>query len=383
MLLMNKSPKDREVEMKILQLAKEFQPPSQLQDFLWNWLSSTPESPAELLPLFQSGTLVSKLGTASFKGFQQEEPYLRLIASLPSGDNPFRAYFWRSLGLRLGDLFQSLAEDSTLRDSLSEVHWSGLVNFAHRVCMYDGIAKSVIQLQERFDTLGYLPFHGNLSLTFEFSRLLGRLQTDNRFKDRWVKQIKFTQNSNEIPDRTLRANYLLAWQSYCLMPELVRLDEFEEVANLVCERINSDFKSKEVLKGLGFELVRTPTSCMSNWIRLAFARLWDSYQWLPDPHPELHLIACVDELAVLGQLIELFENRRESHYKSLASLKYDIISRKLLHNPTATRTMSRFRKFNQRDVSNLTWVQIIQFCQRNWLPKVQLELHNQMLRQIS
>jgi hypothetical protein len=321
---------DHVVSEHILSLAKQYEPPSQLQAFLWNWLASVPQGRADLLPLFQNGILVSSLGTAYFKGLQHEESYIRLIASLPGEDNPARADFWRAVAFRLGDLFRALAADQHLRDSLSGNQWIALVDFSHRVCMNEGIAQGVVELQECFDAIGQLPFHYNPSLTFEFSRLLGRVQPDNRFKDRWIKLISESVGWDSIPDQTLRATYIQAWQSYCLMPDPVTLDEFEDVAKLICVRLCSDFTSIEILRKRGVELLNTPTFWMEDWKKLAFARLWDEYSWLPDPHPQLHLIACIDEIAHLGQLIESLRRRWAPGYERIAELKYASISEALL-----------------------------------------------------
>jgi hypothetical protein len=321
---------NRLVSEHILDLAKQHEPPSQLQAFLWNWLASAPQGKADLLPLFQSGNLGSGSYTAYFKGLQHEESYLRLISSLPGEDNPARVDFWRALAFRLGDLFCALASDQQLRDSLSGNQWLALVDFAHRVCINDGIAQGVVELQECFDAIGQLPFHDNPSLTFEFSRLLGRVQPDNRFKGRWIKLIRESVGWDSIPDQTLRATYIQAWQSYCLMPDPVTCDEFEDVAKLICVRLCSDFTSIEILRKRGVELLNTPTFWMEDWKKLAFARLWDEYSWLPDPHPQLHLIACIDEIAHLGQLIELLRRRWAPGYERIAERKYASISEALL-----------------------------------------------------
>lgn len=294
----------RVVAPDTLKNAVKFEPPNELQAFLWNWLADLKVDRLDLLYLITKGELKSSSSSATIQGFQNEEPYLRMLASLPGVTNPFRSEFWKVLAHRLGDLFDGLAENNILRESLSNRDWSALIDLAHRACDKDAMALGVNKLQEVFDKTGRLPFPANRSLAREFSRLLGRLQVDHRFKERWGKLIR-ESSPHHLPDPTLSAGYLQAWQAYCLLPNPVTLVEFEVAARTVCDRVSNDFKSSQILRRQGFDLTQTPTVCMEDWKELVFAKLWNVYQWLPTPQQSIGQIACINGLAEIGQIIDL------------------------------------------------------------------------------
>jgi hypothetical protein len=317
----------------ILRLAENEQVPTQLELALWNWLANPYASSLDLLQAIRTGELQSRSFTggvnaecnsAWFRGYRDESPHLWLLRCLPAAANITRPDFVRVLASRLGGLFRHIAENSELRGELVVANWSDLFDFAHRICITSELFDGVMRLQEAFDNDRRLPYPFDHACADNFTRLIGRVQPDNRYCDRWSRLLDLEDQHRASVDPTFPAEWLTAWQSLCLLPEPAPFDVFEQCAERLCRRLSNSYKNPAVLTRLGKSIATVPALCNSSHRSLVLARLWNDYQWLPVPDPLVFAIAVVRDFGFLGQITVALQSVN-SGILSLAEAMYQVL----------------------------------------------------------
>jgi len=268
---------------------------SHRQKAIVEWCNNSDAKPHDLLTLIQTDSLPVSTGRQTLFGMRNrqydwETGFLTECRAIVVNQEAI----FKTVGSRLGELFECLAEDSDLRASLTDCNWGSLVNFAHLVLLsgtrdsyfnlqnaYCGISQGVCRLQETFDREESLPreLSSNWSVCMEFSRLLGLYQIDLRYKDRW-RDLILQSGDSASKDKTLIANYRGAWQAYCLMPELIPYEEFLVVARSICQREAHEFKCADIRARIRDELFATPSVCMHDLIQKALLELTQEFGWL-------------------------------------------------------------------------------------------------------
>lgn len=261
------------------------------------WATSTSYKVDDVLHFIQSEELRLPNGTVlDLRGRNQDfhKDFFRAIGYFEAKD---KALVIRTFAHRLSELIESIARGESLIDNQNFPNaWQKLFGFIDKLRADDGIlnqqngycniSKAVVGLQESFDKAGTMPFEDSFEQA-TFSELLGALQSDDRFKARWVTIIDSGRLwRHGSPDPTLQTHYIGAWQAYCLMPNAASLDELRYVARRLCEITTKEFDEEEILNRRGVSFVCTPSNSMADMIPQVFAELSDEYPWLPE-RPEV------------------------------------------------------------------------------------------------
>jgi hypothetical protein len=274
-----------------------------LTSAMLEWANSTKYKVDDVLHFIQSEELRLPNGrVVDFRGGNarfEANPHEDFFSAWNCFEEADKALVIRIFANRLSELIEKVAS-SELRIDDQKVPdaWQKLFGFIGKLLIIDAdieifnkqngycnISKAVVGLQESFDQAGTLPFTQHSDAT-RFSELLGALQSDDRFKQRWANILDSGCSWLNCPDLTLQTNYFGAWRAYCLMPNAASLDELRHVARRLCEITNAKYSSEEILNRQGASLVCTPSNSMDGMIPQVFGELKNEYPWLPQ-RPEV------------------------------------------------------------------------------------------------